>query len=813
LPPELEMSIAPGHLVWAPFGRQQVQGIVMRRVERAPVPTKPITRLARPDPVLTPAQIELAAWIAGYYAAAFPQVIKLFLPPGLLQRDEEKQGVRARREVQVSLVMATQEAAAAVHSLRRENPATRLLTWLLAHPGERPRVTELVKACRLSSPKTIHVLVDAGALHLEDDLVLPAVSQDALEQELTRQAGVARLEAIVLALQEAGEPLWKSDLNARAPCDLATLRTLQQAGVVTLTEQVRFRDPLLGRAYPPTTPLPLTPQQDAVWRALMERAFVEEGIEPRFTSFLLHGVTGSGKTEIYLRAIAETLAHGRQAIVLVPEIALTPQTIARFAGRFPNRVTVIHSELSKGERYDVWRALRAGQFDVVVGPRSALFAPLQKLGLIVVDEEHENSYKQDSEEWGNFTVFYDARTVAQRLAQLTNSVLISGSATPRLESYAAAMRGECMLLEMPRRVMGHREAAKEEDNRDVYAELPPVEIVDMRQELRAGNRSIFSRSLAAHLQAGLDAGEQSILFLNRRGANTFILCRDCGYVEECPRCGVPLVYHEREGRLVCHHCDRLYPLPTVCPKCKSKRIKYFGSGTEQIETLVREIAPRARLLRWDADTTGRKGSHEAIMHQFARHEADILIGTQMIAKGLDLPLVTLVGVISADVGLHLPDFRSSERTFQLLTQVAGRAGRSERGGRVVIQTYTPQHYAIQAAAQHDYTAFYRREIAFRQEQGYPPARRMARLVYWDKKPEKAKETAQTMARRLHRVLEEMGVEGKTVGILGPTPAFFAKYRGYYRWQLLLRAPDPAAVLQKIDIPLGWRVDIDPVTVL
>jgi primosomal protein N' (replication factor Y) (superfamily II helicase) len=335
----------------------------------------------------------------------------------------------------------------------------------------------------------------------------------------------------------------------------------------------------------------------------------------------------------------------------------------------------------------------------------------------------------------------------------------------------------------------------------------------MRQELRAGHRSMLSRSLQAELHATLDAGEQAIFFLNRRGASTFIMCRDCGDVQKCPRCEVPLTYHEQVTVLVCHHCNRRYPIPEICPACNSKRIKYFGVGTQRVEEYIQQIAPRARIARWDADTTGTKGSHAEILQRFAAHKADVLVGTQMIAKGLDLPLVTLVGVVAADVGLYLPDFRSGERTFQLLTQVAGRAGRSERGGRVVIQTYRPEHYAIQAAAQHDYRAFYQREISFRQEQGYPPLHRLARLVYWDKKLEKAQAASAALTATLQQRISALGVAGESITMLGPAPAFFARFRGFYRWQILLRAPDPAALLREVAIPFGWRVNIDPVSML
>ena len=588
---------------------------------------------------------------------------------------------------------------------------------------------------------------------------------------------------------------------------------------MALDEQVRFRDPLLGRTFAITTPPSLTSEQAAVWNKVRTQGTdrLTKGVLRRglAAGFLIHGVTGSGKTEIYLHAIAEALAHGRQAIVLVPEIALTPQTVARFAGRFPGRVTVIHSGLSSGERYDVWRKIREGAFDVVVGPRSALFAPLSRLGLIVLDEEHEPSYKQDAEVWGSFKIFYDARAAARKLAELVGGVLILGSATPSMESYYAAQQGDLTLLNMPRRVVGHGIAPSAElaDVPVAYHDLPPVEIVDMRLELRAGNRSILSRSLQSELHTTLDAGQQAILFLNRRGSNTFVMCRDCGHVQECPRCDVPLTFHERANQLICHHCNRRYPIPEICPNCNSKRIRYFGSGTQRIEDLVHEFAPRARVLRWDADTARGRGGHEVILQQFANHEADVLVGTQMIAKGLDLPLVTLVGVVAADVGLYLPDFRAGERTFQLLTQVAGRAGRSRHGGRVVIQSYTPDHYVIQAAAQHDYTGFYQRELGYREEYGYPPLRRMARLVYWEKKLDKAMVAAEEMAAAIHARLREMGLGPDDATVIGPAPAFFARFRGYYRWQVLLLTDDPAAALRRLTIPFGWRVDVDPVSVL
>lgn len=800
----------PGHLVWAPFGAQEVQAIVLHRVPSAQVQTKAILRLARPEPVLSPTQIALAAWIAEYYVAPFSAAIRLFLPPGLLSRAGGPPPVRSRRETRVRLAMAPDAARRRLLELGRATEQADVLALLLVHNAPMT-IGEIQAACALRSDSAVRSLVRRGAVTVAQRVVTLGMNEMEATSLLLALRGVDKHLPIIDALADAGGSLWRHELRGRTNISLPQLRELASAGIVTLTEEIVSRDPLLGRTFPPTSPPVLTSDQALVWEQIATRGLGEAG----GAAFLLHGVTGSGKTEIYLRAIEDMRTRGRQSIVLVPEIALTPQTVARFAGRFPGRVTVIHSELSPGERYDIWRGIRDGRYDVVIGPRSALFAPMPNLGLIVVDEEHESTYKQDTEEWGGGVVFYDARTVARRMAEMTGALLLFGSATPSLELYFAAQAGEIVLLEMAQRVMGHRDEAAGERAR--YADLPPVEVVDMRQELRAGNRSVFSRSLSSQLMETLDAHEQSILFLNRRGANTFIICRDCGHVEECKRCAIPLTYHAEGGgrpaRLVCHHCNRVYPVPAVCPVCKSKRIRFFGAGTERIEEAVKEILPNARVLRWDADTTTRKGSHEQIMAAFANHDADILIGTQMIAKGLDLPLVTLVGVVSADIGLFLPDFRSSERTFQLLTQVAGRAGRSERGGRVVIQSYRPEHYVIQAAAQHDYQGFYARELAFRREHGYPPVRKMARLIYWEKQLDRVKTETNRMATVIRHRLATVGLEGAAASLLGPAPAFFERSRGYYRWQLLLRAPDPSAVLRGLDFPFGWRVDVDPLSTL
>ena len=508
--------------------------------------------------------------------------------------------------------------------------------------------------------------------------------------------------------------------------------------------------------------------------------------------FLLHGVTASGKTEIYLQALAETVRLGKRGIILVPEIALTPQTIERFASRFPNRVAVLHSKLSLGEQFDEWWGIKNGEFDVVIGPRSAIFAPQPDLGLIVIDEEHEWTYKQHDK-----SPRYHARNVAIKLAELTGAVVILGSATSDVETYYHAQQGDYRLLQLPGRVVPSENSP-----------LPKVEVVDLKDELKAGNRSIFSRSLSQAIDKVLANREQAILFLNRRGAATSIQCRNCGFVLRCKRCEVTLTYHAAEDMAVCHRCNYRIPAPQICPQCLSRRIKYLGLGTQKLEQETSHAFPQARLLRWDSDVTKQKHSHQEILNKFRNYKADILIGTQMVAKGLDLPQITLVGVVNADVGLYLPDFRAGERTFQLLSQVAGRAGRGPSGGEVIIQTFSPEHYAIQAAAEHDYALFYDKEIAYRRQLHNPPFSQLASLTYSHTNDVLCQREAEKMKRLL---LEERDAKGiADLNLIGPAPAFIHRLRGRFRWQLIIRGAELSIFLSQIPIPQGWSIDIDPV---
>jgi len=461
---------------------------------------------------------------------------------------------------------------------------------------------------------------------------------------------------------------------------------------------------------------------------------------------------------------------------------------------------LIHSKLSQGERFDTWRRARAGLLKVVIGPRSALFAPLQNIGLIAVDECHDGSYYQSE------PPFYHAVTAAQMYARQTGAICILGSATPSIVQRWDAGAGKSLYLDLPTRIASAQEAKPHQ-----HMDLPPVSVIDMRVELKEGNRGIFSRDLLLALESTLERGEQAILFLNRRGTPTYVFCRNCGFVLKCPQCDTPLTYHvEEKERLLCHHCGYTRQKPVKCPDCGSTQIREYGLGSERVETEVANIFPKARVLRWDWETTRQKDAHEIILSHFSSHRADILVGTQMLAKGLDLPLVTLVGIVLADVGLNLPDPFAAERVFQVLTQVAGRAGRSTRGGQVILQTFQPENPVIQAASEHDYAGFYQQELEGRRALGYPPFGRLIRLEYRHREDEQSEAQARKTACRLKsRIEAERRLQ---TSLVGPVPCFFSKLRGEYRWQIILRGPNPVEILQGQRFN-GWRVEIDPTSLL
>jgi primosomal protein N' (replication factor Y) len=588
----------------------------------------------------------------------------------------------------------------------------------------------------------------------------------------------------------------------------ATIRRLEDKGLVAISAQISERDPYAREHILPTQPLPLNPAQskalDAVIAA-MDESLAKVGT-PRATCpgpFLLHGVTGSGKTEVYLQAIAHALKHGKGAIVLVPEISLTPQTVERFKARFSSGspqtlVAVLHSHLSAGERHDEWHKIRQGRARIVIGARSAIFAPIDPLGLIIVDEEHENSYKQEE------APRYHARDVAIMRGQMEGATVLLGSATPSMESYYNCKKGKYALLELPERADEKK--------------LPFVRVVDMRQTLRKGKViPIFSPQLTDAIAHRLERGEQTILFLNRRGYSTSLQCPLCGHVAGCPNCSISLTYHRQDQKLACHICGHTESVPAACPnaKCRNPEIRYAGLGTQKVEETLAKLFPDARIKRMDSDALKRKDDFRRILGDFRAGKIDILVGTQMIAKGLHFPRVTLVGIIYADLALHQPDFRAGERTFQLLTQVAGRAGRGDIEGEVYVQAFAPFHPAIQFARRHDFAGFFEQELEFREQLRYPPLSRIAMLTLRGRNEEKVK----FFAEHLRREVDKLGGDIKDLVIAGPAPAPLLRADTYYRYQIMLRAPRMSVLSQrlaqltqalKLDDDVILAVDIDPV---
>jgi primosomal protein N' (replication factor Y) len=865
----VELDVRAGHAVYVPFGKLTLQGVVLE-VHDTPVFSEPerirsIRSLIGDRPLLDPERVALAHWIAREYIAPIFDAAALMLPPGferkpqtiihpLVDRDEIA-GLDLPPRLRSTLDALFESDARALDALRERltfpNPDSALAQlekrglivreYSLARPRIAAKSVEVVSlalpaaeadACidaaeapkhsrraavlqrltekrRISAEEAVRLagsranldrLVRAGGARYdrEGHSIEPGLSRAETIDEIRKLTQTKRAEqahAAVAALTAQGERTMP-ELRAES-IDATTARWLAEIGAASISERAVERHPLDHMAVVRRAAAQLLPAQVAAATAICATLDAR-----RARTFLLHGVTGSGKTEVYLHALDHCIASGRRAIVMVPEIALTPQTVRRFRERF-ERVAVLHSGLSDGEMFDQWHGIAEGQYDVVIGSRSAIFAPQPNLGLIVIDEEHEWTYKQHDAQ-----PRYHARDAAIELARLKGAALVLGSATPDVASYEQAQRGEYALLTLPERirpVAGHDGVMQPQTS----PAMPEVTVIDLREELRAGNRSMFSGELKTAIERVLAADEQAILFLNRRGLAGHVQCRDCGYVPDCSGCSVALTYHKQYDRLVCHQCNRQTRLPAACRECGSPRIRLLGVGIEKVEAEAARMFPYARLLRWDRDATRTRRAHEQILATFLAHEADILIGTQMLAKGLDLPSVTLVGVVNADVGLHLPDFRTGERTFQLLTQVAGRAGRGERPGRVIIQTYTPDHYAIEAAARYDYDAFVTAELESRRRAGYPPFGRLVRIMLTHPNARAARDEAMRLQRALSHRRAEMGSD---VEVLQPAPAYVPRVRGRWRWQILLRGRDPASVVRNFVLPPNCTVDVDPVGV-
>lgn len=845
VPAELEEEVMPGQLVAVPYGERLVEGILwhIQRVIPAAGTIRPLTMLLDPLPALLPHQRALAEWLSEYYVTPLAHAALMMLPPGLMQRSKmvlqlidkedaahlvaqngevdrfthlraliglllaegaldierlrEMVGPRKARE----LLKEAQESGLIERSAQLHDPGVRVrrkrVVRLRARDGELQAWRQTAQTrLQQSLPTEVEVMQHGGEISEHrprrktvtlDPWILPAVTSSFALTPRNQAGLLAQRQLVALDLLEHDHlsattgSYWTPHALCKASgLTTAQLQQLVRAGIIEIEEVEVQRDPLLGRLITPTQPLQLTPAQQAALA----------GILASERPVLLHGVTGSGKTEVYLQALEAVIARGQRGIVLVPEIALTAQAIQRYAGRFPGRVAIMHGALSKGERYDEWRRIREGRVDVVIGSRTALFAPVPELGILILDEEHEPAYKQ-----GDRMPTYHARSAALALAKTLNIPLVFGSATPAVETFFRARHKEYQLIELHHRI---------------GAALPPVEIVDLRDELHVGNTSILSRRLQKALDDVLRRGQQAILYLNRRGAASCVLCRECGYVAMCEQCDLPLTYHLTERVLLCHYCNGQQTPLRVCPRCQGNSIRYFGLGTEKVEQTLARTFPGVRLLRWDRDTAKNRRAHEQLLDRFANREADVLVGTQMIAKGLDIPGVTLVGVVSADIALMLPDFSASERAFTLLTQVAGRAGRGAEAGRVIIQTFNPQHFCIDAASRHNYHEFYAAEIEARRRYGYPPFRQFVKFTYSHENRQRAQNEALLLREKLDRWIERLGLE--QIDIVGPAPAVMERLQGKYRWQMIVRGHQLQALLRVIHAP-GWQIDIDPVSTM
>ncbi|WKZ48891.1 MAG: primosomal protein N' [Anaerolineales bacterium] len=811
VPEFLAGTVGIGHLVIVPFGKQTAQGVVFHFVDQPSVrDVKDVIELVDPEPVLTQAQIMLAEEMAKSTLASLAAVVGLFLPVGLSQQ------VDTIYELRITNYESQIDSKTISPKTQRLTIEDRILNLLRMRGALRGRQIDSHFA-KVDWRKTAGFLMRKGVLSARSVLPPPrvrskyirvaqlAVTPEEAEVEMSTlgmKQTLARRQSALRFLIQQPDAVNVSWVYAESGCNLADLQELEERGLIRLFESEIFRDPLEKTRKQVNKEtrvsgqvIELTPEQNFALNKITNA--IRDTQHAVRNPFLLQGVTGSGKTEIYIRAAEVIIQRGKQAIILVPEIALTPQTVRRFLARFPGQVGLVHSKLSEGERYDTWRRARAGKLKVIIGARSALFAPLPNIGLIVVDECHDSSFHQAE------PPFYHAVDAAQAYARLCGAVCVLGSATPTIQQRYFAEHSPLPLGEG----LGVRALHKLDlPKRIVETGLPPVHIVDMRDELKTGQRGMFSRLLLRELDSTLQRGEQAILFLNRRGTATYVFCRDCGYVLKCPNCESPLTFHvEDKERMLCHHCGYERQKPKICPQCGGKQIREYGLGSEKVEAEVNALFPKARTLRWDWDTTRQKDAHEMILTHFANHKADVLIGTQMLAKGLDLPMVTLVGIVLADVGLHLPDPFAGERVFQVLTQVAGRAGRSERGGKVILQTFDPENQVIQSAAKHDVNGFYEYELENRRRLGYPPFTRLVRLEL------RGQDQAST-EKEARRVAEKLSAIGDQSTVIGPVPCFFSKVAGFYRWQIVLRGSNPSELLRGIRLD-GWRVEVDPISLL
>ena len=743
IPEQWQGLIEPGMRVVVPFGSRNIQGYVVAVKESSTfAKLKEIIEPMDLTPVLNEELLGLGDWLTESTLCTKISAYQAMIPAALKAKYQKKIKLQSRAVLQQlppelgMLFTASDE-----------------IMW--EHAIEQGVIQSVKKEV---AKGTIEVLYTVQERMKKKQLihVFPAISTEQLLAEKTKLSSNAhKQKKMIDFFIENPKPIELRLLLSKLDSSSTTVKGLVEKGILKQQEMEVYRDPYAQRVFKPTEPLMLTDDQEQAIAPILSS--IEQD---QHHVFLLYGVTGSGKTEIYLQSIQKVIEKGQEAIVLVPEIALTPQMVNRFKGRFGNLVAVMHSGLSVGEKYDEWRKIQRKEVQVVVGARSAIFAPFENLGIMIIDEEHETSYKQEE------NPRYHARDVAIQRGIGHRCPVVLGSATPSLESFARAQKEVYQLLTLSRRMNNQA--------------LPTVEIVDMREELREGNRSMFSRVLFEKLQDRIVKKQQTVLFLNKRGHSSFVMCRDCGYVLRCPHCEISLTYHRYNEQMKCHYCGFETGVPKHCPECNSEHIRYFGSGTQKVEEELRKLLPEAKVIRMDVDTTSRKGSHERLLTEFHDGKADILLGTQMIAKGLDFPNITLVGVLSADTMLHLPDFRSSEKTFQLLTQVSGRAGRHQLAGEVVIQTYTPEHYSIELAGEQDFDQFYAKEMMIRKIHRYPPFFYIALVTVSHEELLQAVSVTEKISRFVKSRISNDAV------ILGPVASPIARINDRYRYQCLIK---------------------------
>ena len=817
LPGDMPFRAQPGCRVLVPFGKKLLTGFIVDlnenpQTEVAESDIRDVEELLDETPIIAPEILELTRWVSDYYFAPWGECLRAALPAGATSISEQV----------ISLTGAGRRALSDGRIAPSKLDVLRILSGSefigakqIERNVSRPRAGELIRQLTREGLITVSQRIADTQLkpRLQNVVRLktefgattrrqPITNSNSKSRHKRKSEGGTddralneRQLRVVETLNSESDGMPFNDLVEAADVSPSVVRTLEKRGVVEIfTREVR-RDPLAHINSEDPLPITLTGEQQIALDQILGKL-----AEREYSTFLLHGITGSGKTEIYIRAMREAVMRGLTALMLVPEISLTPIFSRRLRAQFGESIAILHSSLSEGERTDEWRRIKNGAARIVIGTRSAVFAPLENLGIVIIDEEHDSSYKQEE------TPRYHGRDTAIVRALRAGAVVVLGSATPSIESFHNAHSGKYIYLHLKTR-FGDRE-------------LADVQTVDMREVFkRHGKAQTLSDELKAAVRDTFSRKEQSMILLNRRGFSSFLLCRSCGLAIHCPNCDVTLTYHRYNSSLQCHYCNHIRPVPRVCDACEGEYIHYVGLGTEQLEANLKELFPEMNIARLDRDTTRRRGSLEQVLMEFAEGGIDLLVGTQMIAKGHDFHNVTLVGVVSVDVGLALPDFRAAERTFQLLTQVAGRAGRGDRPGRVLIQTYHPEHYSLLCAKEQNYEEFYRREIVFRRTMHYPPFTALINVLIHDKDYDRANGTAAEFARELRVATKETGIR-----VLGPAPAAISRIKNEYRFQVLIKAPSRVRARDALEVamdsvtsaghnPRSISIEVDPVNLM